>query len=145
MLGLLFRAFCLMIYGLVRTSAALGIAMFFLLSTNALIDGSLMSMMQGKVPPAMQGRVFALLYQMMYIANPLSLLVTGFLADHVFEPAVGMLPALAGNVPGSGMGLLIFAAGILMFGLTALVYAQPRVRGAEAEMPDYVASAESFS
>lgn len=137
MLGLLFRAFWLMMYGLARTPVVLGITLFFLLSTNALIDGSLMSVMQDKVPPHMQGRIFALLYQMMYIANPLSLLVTGFLVDHVFEPSVGHLPSLVGNVPGSGMGLLIVISGATIFVMTLIVYAQSRVRHFEAEMPDY--------
>ena len=48
-----------------------------------------MSIIQLKVPPDLQGRIFALLFQLMYIATPLALLLTGPLVDHVLEPAVG--------------------------------------------------------
>jgi len=89
MLGLLFRAAWLVVYGLVRTPLMLGLALFFIFFTNALVDASFMSILQVKVPPDMQGRIFATLFQMMYIANPLSLLLTGPLVDKVLEPAVG--------------------------------------------------------
>jgi hypothetical protein len=141
MLGLLFRAAWLMLYGLARTPLTLGLALFFVFFTNPLVDASLASMMQLKVPPAMQGRVFALLFQMMYLANPLSLLVTGPLVDRVLEPAVdtpawAAVAPLVGSAPGSGMGLLMLVAGALMLALTALVYAHPATRRLERELPD---------
>ena len=40
------------------------------------------------------------------------------------------------------MGLLISAAGALIFLLTVLVYAWPRTRSVEADLPDYAAVAE---
>jgi hypothetical protein len=142
MIGLLFRAFWLALYGIVRTPWTLGVALFFLFSTNTLIDGSFMSILQLKVPPEMQGRVFSLLFQMMYIANPLSLLITGPLVDRVLEPAVerpvwAVFAPLVGSEPGSGMGLLMVAAGAIMFLMTAVVYALPKTRSVEADMPDY--------
>ena len=142
MLGLLFRATWLAIYGLVRTPPTLGMALFFVFFTNALIDASFMSMLQAKVPPNMQGRVFALLYQMMYIANPISLFLTGPLVDKVLEPAVSrqswrLFKPLVGSRPGSGMGLLLFIAGTLMFIGTALVYGWSKTRSVESDLPDY--------
>lgn len=143
MLGLLFRAFWLMVYGIARTPFTLGIAMFFLLSTNALVDASFMSLMQTKIPADLQGRVFALLFQMMYIANPLSFLLTGVIVDNILEPAVGVggwsvVAPIVGNSAGSGMGLFILINGAIIFGLTAFMYAKPKVRTLEADMPDYV-------
>ena len=148
MLGLLFRAAWLALYGMARTPLTLGLALFFVFFANPLVDASFASMMQLKVPPALQGRVFALLFQMMYLANPLSLLVTGPLVDRVLEPAVGTPPwaavaPLVGSAPGSGMGLLMLAAGALMFTMTALVYAHPATRRAEQELPD-VGASEAF-
>ncbi|QPC82626.1 MFS transporter [Phototrophicus methaneseepsis] len=141
--GLLFRAFWLMVYGIARTPFTLGLALFFLLSTNALVDGSVMSMMQLKVPPHLQGRVFALMFQMMFIATPLSLLVTGFAVDTIFEPAVGtpmwgFVAPLVGSEAGAGMGLFILLNGLCIFVLTLFVYLLPQIRHSEATIPDYV-------
>jgi len=141
MLGLLLRAVMLTLYGVARTPLTLGLALFFVFCTNPLVDASFASLLQLKVPPALQGRVFALLFQLMYLANPLSLLVTGPLVDAVLEPAVGtpgwrLVAPLVGSAPGSGMGLLMCAAGALMFLLTTLVYLHPATRGVEQELPD---------
>lgn len=142
MLGLIFRASWLGIYGLVRTPFMLGVALFFIFFTNALVDASFMSILQVKVPPDMQGRIFAMLFQMMYIANPISLLLTGPLVDNVLEPAVGnpgwrLVEPLVGSQPGSGMGLLMLIAGVLMFISTVLIYFWPKARSMEIDLPDY--------
>jgi DHA3 family macrolide efflux protein-like MFS transporter len=144
MLGLMFRGFWVAMFGLVRTPAMLGLALFCVFLPNPLVDASFMSMLQVKVPPDMQGRVFALLYQMMFIANPLSLLVTGPLVDRALEPAVGSpgwaaVASLVGDQPGSGMGLLLFVCGVAMLLMTAAVYAYPKTRSIEADLPDYTA------
>ena len=144
MLGLLFRSFWLAVYGVVRTPLMLGVALFFIFFTTPLVDASFMSIIQLKTPPAMQGRVFAIVFQLMYIVNPLSLLLTGALVDNVLEPAVnashwGLVQPLVGAQAGSGMGLLMLIAGMLMFAATALVYAWPKTRSAEADLPDYEA------
>ena len=60
--GLLFRASWLFVYGIARTPALLSLALFFVFSTNALVDASSMSITQLKVPPDLQGRTFALLF-----------------------------------------------------------------------------------
>ena len=145
MIGLLIRSVWLGIYGIVRTPLMLGVALFFIFFTSPLVDASFMSILQAKVPPGMQGRVFAILFQLMYIANPLSLLITGPLADDVLEPAVGqpgwqIFEPLVGSQDGSGMGLLMLIAAIFMFLSTALIYAWPKTRSLEADLPDYAAS-----
>ena len=142
MLGLLFRSFWLILYGIVRTPLMLGMALFFIFSTNALVDASFMSIIQAKVPPNMQGRVFALLFQMMYIATPLSLLIAGPLVDNVLEPAVNTswwhyFNFIVGHSPGSGIGLLMTTAGLCMLVLTVLVYSYRKVRSVENDLPDY--------
>jgi hypothetical protein len=142
MIGLLIRASFLVLYGVVRSPVALGIALFFILFPNPLIDASFMSIMQLKVPPEMQGRVFALLFQMMQFATPLSLLITGPLVDRVLEPAVGraewrIIAPLVGSQPGAGMGALMVGAGSLLFLITLLVYLHPNVRSVERDVPDY--------
>lgn len=142
MIGLLLRATCLVFYGVVRSPVALGSALFFILLPNPLIDASFMSIMQLKVPPDMQGRVFALLFQMMQFATPLSLLVTGPLVDRVLEPAVGraewrIVAPLVGSQPGAGMSLVMVGAGSSLFLITLLVYLHPKVRSLESDLPDH--------
>ena len=144
MLGLLFRGAWIVVYGFVRTPVWLGIALFCSFVTSALIDGSLFSLLQAKVPAHMQGRVFAAMMQMMNIASPLSLLVTAFLVDGVLEPMVGqpgwaVVAPLVGSHSGSGMGLLLSLSGVLALLLTAVVYALPAVRRVEQTLPDYTA------
>ena len=73
-----------------------------------------------------------------------SLLLTGPLVDRVLEPAVGgpawaVVAPLVGDRPGSGMGLLMVLAGGLIMVSTAGVYAWPRTRSMEADLPDYEA------
>lgn len=145
MLGLIFRGFWMALYGLMRTPTTLALALFFVYFANPLVDASFMSILQLKTPPDMQGRVFSLLYQMMYIANPLSLLVTGPLVDRVLEPAVGtpawaVVAPLVGDQPGSGMGLLLLLAGVIIVVMTAFVYAWPRTRRVESDLQDFVAA-----
>jgi hypothetical protein len=94
----------------------------------------------------MQGRVFSVLFQMMYIANPLSSLLTGPLVDRWLEPAVGTpgwwwVAPLVGSQPGSGMGLLLFVSGAVILVMTAVVYAWRRTRTVEVDLPDYHAEA----
>ena len=142
MLGLLFRAGWIAFFGLARTPMTLALSLFFVYFANALVDASFASIVQLKTKPEMQGRVFALLLQIMYIANPLSLLVTGPLVDNVLTPAVGkpgweLVAPLVGTHEGSGMGLLLFVCGVLIFLLTTAVYLWPRARHAEASLPDY--------
>jgi hypothetical protein len=63
------------------------------------------------------------------------------LVDDLLEPAVGQpgwrpFEFLVGSQPGSGMGLLMLVAGVLMFASTALIYAWPKTRTIEADLPD---------
>ena len=142
MIGLLFRSSCLIFYGLSRSPLALGISLFLIFFTTPLIDASFMSIMQVKTPPEMQGRVFSILFQLMYLVNPLSYIITGPLVDKVLEPAVGganwhFVAPLVGSQPGSGMGLLMVVAGALMFIDSAVMYAWRKTRTMEADLPDY--------
>lgn len=73
---------------------------------------------------------------------PPSFIITGVLTDQVFEPGVGQagwdrVAPLVGSETGSGMGLLILISGGLMLLLTLAVYAHPKVRSMEADLPDF--------
>jgi len=72
-------------------------------------------------------------------------LISAPLADRIFEP--GMLPGgffasflgpLFGTGPGRGIGLMMSLAGLGIWLTTAAMYAYPRLRLVEDELPDAV-------
>jgi MFS family permease len=99
--------------------------------------------LQAKVPPAMQGRVFGASMFLSQCVVPVVFLVSGPLADHVFEPQaaagsgiVGLLAPLLGHGRGTGMAAMLFLAGVgtLAVGLAGL--AVPSLRDIDTLMPD---------
>lgn len=112
-----------------------------------MINASAMSILQAKVAPDVQGRVFAAVQQIAMLMMPIGTLAVGPLADRIFEPAVGgagwaNVAPLVGDHFGAGMGLLIAMGGAAAFVLTVLVYALPAIRRVESSLPDHTVSAE---
>lgn len=75
-----------------------------------------------KIPPAMQGRVFAVRNAVQYSTIPIGIILGGYLADHVFEPFMNsgsrqaeMLAKITGGGPGSGMAVMFLCTGICGF------------------------------
>lgn len=108
------------------------------------INGSNQALWQAKVAPDVQGRVFGARRLIAQVTVPAGMLIGGFLADRVFEPAMqggGWLAAtfgpLVGTGPGAGMGLLIALAGLLgaLNGVAGLLI--PAVRNVDRIMPDH--------
>lgn len=60
-----------------------------------IINGSNLAIWQSKVPPDVQGRVFAVRRLIAQVTSPLGVLIAGPLADFVFEPAMRFQSALA--------------------------------------------------
>jgi MFS family permease len=119
-------------------AAFLGI--FFL----PILNGSNQAIWQVKVPPTMQGRVFAARLFIAQMGMPLGMLIAGPLADSFFEPSMmsqSSLAAIFGNLvgtgPGSGMSLMLILAGLLgsIAGLGA--YGFRALRDAEDILSDY--------
>lgn len=111
-----------------------------------LVLSSMQALWQSKVPPAAQGRVFAVRKLINGIIEPFSLLLAGLLADHVFEP--GMQPGgalapifggLLGTGVGSGMALLLILCGVLCALTSLWGYATRSIRDSEALFPDHEA------
>lgn len=110
-----------------------------------IINGSSQAIWQRKVPPDLQGRVFAVRRMIAQLTAPVGYLVAGPLADRVFEPLLAPSGALAdsvGRVIGTGGGRGIAFMFILTAGLPILVsawgYLSPRLRNVEDELPDAV-------
>jgi MFS family permease len=128
--------FCLI--GVGRDAPAIAASLFGLSFALVWANAPFSSILQAKVPPDLQGRVFAAIGQAAMLMTPLAGLIAGPLADRIFEPA-RRLPAwrsvgwLVGAGPGAGMGLMFVVAGVL----SSVAYAIPAVRRLEADLPDH--------
>lgn len=81
------------------------------------------------VPSEIQGRVFAVRNALQYCTIPMGILLSGYLADYVFEPFMknnsglpGMLQVLVGNGQGSGMAVMFLCTSILGFTASIIGY-----------------------
>jgi hypothetical protein len=127
-----------------RPSATLVTAGLFLAMVCApIVNGSAQVIWQRKVPPALQGRVFATRGMVALAAAPLAYLISGPLADRVFGPLLqeggalaGSLGRLLGTGPGRGIGLMFLLSGLATVALSALAYLNPALRHVESELPD---------
>lgn len=133
----------LAMFGMAQSPLALAASALLMMLPLPMIEAPFLSMMQAKVPPDLQGRVFAVTRQISLLLTPIAHLLVGPLADQVFEPAMAKSgwPAFApivGEGAGSGMGLMILLSGAITATLTAVMYAHPAVRSLEANLPDYV-------
>jgi len=127
--------------GTQRLPAPLAIAAFIGAMFPPIINASLISILQIKVPPDLQGRVFAAIQQMSMTLMPLAYLVAGPLADNIFEPAAKsnwFASPLVGTGLGAGMGLIFIINGAVIFVMSMGFYIWPKVRYLESILPDFV-------
>lgn len=99
---------------------------------------------QEKVPPGLQGRVFAARNLIENLATPIALGLAGPLADYVFEPAMrpggamaGVFGGLVGTGPGAGMALIFVLTGLLGAVAALLGFTVRSVRQVETLLPDH--------
>lgn len=99
---------------------------------------------QLKVPPDVQGRVFAVTDMLRTMTMPVGYLLAGPMADRVFEPAMmpgGALSPVFGSIlgtgPGAGMGLMFMMTAILGMTISLSGYLIPAIRSVESDLPDY--------
>ncbi len=120
---------------------------FFVTAFLALFNTSSRAIWQVKVPPDVQGRVFAVRRMIGALGAPIAMLAAGPLADRVFEPMMASgsglaraLGRLVGTGPGSGMSVM-FLAGASVGLLLALVgLGVSKLRNIERLIPDHDAA-----
>lgn len=122
---------------------AAGAALY--LFTNPMLASCSLAIWQSKVPPDLQGRVFAVRRMISLGAPPVAALLCGPLSDKLFEPWMapgGALADSAGRVLGTGTGrgiaLLFVVLGACVFLNVLLAYLSPRLRNVEDELPDAI-------
>ena len=111
---------------------------------DPVVNVSMDSFLQAKIPPDLQGRVFSASDFISQAVFPFTPLVAGYLGDRIFEPAMGTGGTLAtlfgwlvGTGPGSGFGLLILLCGVggTLIGLAG--YIIPSIRNIDTLLPDF--------
>lgn len=143
--GLLAQGVILLSGGLQPSVPLIASAAFGFLFVLPILLGCSQAIWQSKVPPELQGRVFAVRRMVAQSSLPVAYLVAGPLADRVFEPMLAPGGALAGTVgavigvgEGRGIGFLFMVQGALVIAGLAAAFANPRLRGVEDELPDVI-------
>lgn len=102
------------------------------------------ALLQVKVAPDIQGRVFAARRLLTWAPDMVTPLIGGAMADYWMEPAMqggGTLARLfgwlTGTGPGAGMAVQMFVFGILTILTLLLGYVLPQVRNMEKILPDH--------
>lgn len=143
-LGIVGASLSMAALGLGQSVTSWVVTGFSMLFFIPMIDAFALAIQQNKVPPSVQGRVFATGRAFSQIGTMLAYLFSGFLADLVFEPSlmpggtlINLFGWLVGTGPGAGMGLMLFFSGLLgaAVGVAALLYTP--VRDIERLLPDY--------
>jgi MFS transporter, DHA3 family, macrolide efflux protein len=135
----------LLLGGLRPSAVLIASAAFVFLFVGPILIASSQAIWQIKVPPDLQGRVFAVRRMIAWSTLPLASLFAGPLADRVFEPMMAPGGLLAGSVgrvlgvgEGRGIGLLFMVLGVLVLLTVAVAWRSPRLRNVETELPDVV-------
>jgi len=118
---------------------------FMLAFFMPIINGSNQAIWQKKVPPKKQGRVFAIRRFIAQITIPISMGLSGWLAEQVFEPAFSSSQEWGGRIfgwlfgvgPGSGLSMMIAISGLMvaLVGIAGLI-SKP-IQNVETALPDF--------
>jgi MFS family permease len=108
------------------------------------ITSNYQAILQAKVPPQLQGRVFSANSMVRIACMPLGFLLGGLLADRWLEPALrtqgplaNLFLPLVGAGPGAGMAVMFLATSILGTVMSLSGYLSPAVRQIETDLPDH--------
>ncbi len=130
--------------GIAQTPLFLMVGAFLTMLFIPTSNGSNQAIWQAKVPPEVQGRVFATRALIATMSSPIGMAIAGPLADKVMTPAMepgGALSSvfdwLVGTGPGAGIGLLFVLLGLLGAAITLSGYAFKSVRDVEKDIPDH--------
>ncbi len=117
---------------------------FMMAIFNPIINSAYIAILQEKVAPEIQGRIFGLEGAISTVTFPIGQLLAGQLADRVFEPALQGAGSFAsrfgpifGTQPGAGMGLVIVIGGVIAIITGAAGYLIKPIREIEAILPSH--------
>ena len=142
----------MVIAGLQPNPWLIGAGLFILMFSVPLASGNSQVVFQTKVPHELQGRVFSVRSTISQSMMPLAFLTAGPLADKFFEPlmqeggtlANTFIGQIIGTGAGRGIGLMAIIAGLIGILVSMIVYANPRIRNVEEELPDALPAEEKM-
>lgn len=134
--------------GLNPSPYVIGAGIFILMFFIPLASGNSQVVFQTKVARDVQGRVFSVRSAISQSMMPIAFLTAGPIADRLFEPLMREGGALAstflgqwlGTGAGRGIALMYILAGLVAIVVSIFVYANPRIRNLEDELPDALPS-----
>ncbi len=110
---------------------------------SPIVNGAARTLLQTKVEPQMQGRVFSILTMLSMSSMPLAYILAGPLADNVFNPLLMPKGALADSVgqiigvgAGRGIGFFIILLGVMSLVGTGIAYLYRPLRTIQESIPD---------
>jgi hypothetical protein len=128
------------VLGLAASLPLIAVATFGLSFCLPVINAANAAIWQATVPAGIQGRVMATVRMVAWSTVPIVGVVSGPLADHVFNPVLAPDGALAGSVgrvigtgPGRGIGFMFVLAGLMPIAAGVLAYRSRSVRTVEDE------------
>lgn len=131
--------------GLRPSVGLVALAVFLAFLALPAVMSASQAILQTKVPPELQGRIFGLRTLVNTGAFAVAYLLGGILADDLFEPLMSgdsLVAALfgpwIGTGPGRGMALMFVLMGMLSIVTALSAFAYPRIRRVESELPDRV-------
>lgn len=143
-LSLIISSFGMIIMGVHYHWIVIAIGMFIFMLPTPYANGTLGSLIQLKIENRMLGRVSALIDCLMKIITPLAIIISGFLADDVFNPLLvkggslsdTVIGKLLGVGKGRGIGLLFVICGILLLTICLYMFFNKNVNRLEEVNPD---------
>lgn len=127
-----------------RSSVIWAAGFLFSSCLGTMVNGLSQSIWQAKVPAGLQGRVFSARRMIAWIVMPISTLISGPLADKVFEPAmhpggalVSIFSRVVGTGSGAGMAVMYLLSATAASVVTLAGFLIPRLRNLEKILPDH--------
>jgi len=145
-LGLMFlQGMVLFLGGFKANLPLITVASFIFLFTAPIVNAASQAIWQTKVPYDVQGRVFAMRRMIAWSTIPFAYILSGPLADKVFEPMLAvngsqanLIGRIIGTGPGRGIGLLFIILGALTLLIPIIGYLSLSLRRVEDDIPDVV-------
>ncbi len=135
-----------LLFGLRLSIPLIAINNFFFMLAMPISSGCSQAIWQTKVAQDIQGRVFAIRRMIAYSIIPIAYLISGPLAEKLFEPSmaeggawVPLFGSLVGVGPGHGIALIFVIGGALYTMIILAILINPHIRRVELELPDAIA------
>jgi hypothetical protein len=136
----------LLISGLRPNTLVISLGRVVLLAFIPFASALSQAVFQVKIPPDIQGRVFAIRGMIARSMSPLAFILSGPLADKFFEPLMvegGMLAktflgAVLGTGPGRGIGMIFIISCLFLWAESLVAYVNPHIHNLEIKIPDAI-------